>query len=224
MPEHELTLEELSERSGVEPRTLRSWISEGLLSPPFKAGRGATYPATNANRALAVRALKNNHGLSLAEIRRRFMMAKEEQIAEWVLEAGEAAVAPGSARDYIRKVRARERAGEARVPPRRHSSTTHAYSSIPPDPPAVKGGGDATRRGNRAKNLAVLEQLILQLEGILPTQAPRRSRGATWTRIAITPDLEISIRGDLEPRERVLFELLADQLRAFLSGSSKGVS
>ena len=78
-----LTLEELSERTGVEARTLRSWVSDGLLSPPLKGGRGARYPASNVDRALAVRALKDLHGLSMSEIGRRFMMATEERIREW---------------------------------------------------------------------------------------------------------------------------------------------
>ena len=100
----EITLEELSERTGVEARTLRSWVSEGLLSPPFKAGRGARYPASNADRALAVRALKDLHGLSLAEIGRRFMMATEDQIREWAIETGPTSAPRGTARDYLSRI------------------------------------------------------------------------------------------------------------------------
>ncbi len=211
MAEEELTLEELSERSGVEQRTLRSWVGKGLLSPPLKAGRGATYPASNANRALAVRALKDVHGLSLAEIRRRFMMAKEQQIEEWALEPGEAAAAPGAARAYIRMIQKRGRADEA---PARDSPSEACLDAAPPH-------ARHFRREGRAGDPAILEHLILELERILQTPTPRRSRGAVWTRIAVTPDLELSIRGDLEPRERLLFELLADQLRAFLTGRSK---
>jgi DNA-binding transcriptional MerR regulator len=106
MLEPDLTLEDLSERTGVETRTLRSWVSEGLLAPPLKAGRGARYPASNADRALAVRALKDLHGLSLAEIGRRFMMASQEQIRDWALEAGTTSAPPGSARDYLVRLRA----------------------------------------------------------------------------------------------------------------------
>ena len=71
------------------------------------------------------------------------------------------------------------------------------------------------------KDLANIERLILQLETILGAPAPRRSRGAIWTRISITPDLELSVRGDLEPRERILFEQLADQFRTILIGGTK---
>ena len=202
MMDDALTLEELSNRSGVEPRTLRSWISEGLLSPPFRPGRGAKYPASNADRALAVRALKDIHGLSLAEIGRRFMAAGEEQIGAWALEAGVTAVPPGSAREYLREVRARNA-----------PSAEAAFGGAPDKPgmpaalPMDSGGG-----------LVGVERLILRLEEVLDAFAPRRSRGITWTRIAITQDLELSVRGDLEPRERVLFERLADQFRAILNG------
>ena len=51
--------------------------------------------------------------------------------------------------------------------------------------------------------------------------SPRRARGTIWTRISVTPDLEISVRGDLDPIERDIFEQLADQLRAILTGRTK---
>ena len=78
-----------------------------------------------------------------------------------------------------------------------------------------------TRSDENQAELASLEQLIFQLEKVLEAPAPRRSRGAIWTRISVTPDLELSVRGELEPRERVLFEQLADQFRAILTGRAK---
>lgn len=200
MMDDALTLEELSNRSGVEPRTLRSWVSEGLLSPPFRPGRGAKYPASNADRALAVRALKDIHGLSLAEIGRRFMAAGEEQISAWALEAGVTAVPPGSAREYLREVR-----------------TRNAPAAAPAFGGALHESGMSAAQ-SRGDDLAGVERLILRLEEVHGTFAQRRSRGAAWTRIAITQDLELSVRGDLKPHERVLFERLADQFRAILNG------
>jgi DNA-binding transcriptional MerR regulator len=226
MDDDELTLEELSERTGVEARTLRSWVSEGLLAPPFKPGRGARYPASNADRALAVRALKDVHGLSFAEIGRRLMMASEEQIRAWALEAGAVTTGRGSARDYLRSIREREQQRQARSQPADmplgtapqasrqspSSSTSSAHARYAYSP----------RLPERARaDLASIEKLIFLLGHLLEAPAPRRSRGAIWTRIAITPDLEISVRGELEPRERALFEQLADQIRAILIGRSK---
>jgi DNA-binding transcriptional MerR regulator len=227
MTDVELTLEELSERTGVEARTLRSWVSEGLLAAPFKPGRGARYPASNADRALAVRALKDLHGLSLSEIGRRFMMATEDQIREWALAAGPTTAPSGSARDYLRRIQAWSAAEE---PPQRSfgfvkKKPPSSASERPSHEPRFSKQPMLTyrepRSDERQAELANIERLILQLEKVLEAPAPRRSRGAVWMRISVTPDLELSVRGDLEPRERVLFEQLADQFRAILTGRAK---
>jgi len=224
MFEKNLTLEELSERTGVETRTLRSWVSEGLLSPPFKAGRGARYPASNADRALAVRSLKDLYGLSLSEIGRRFMMATEDQIREWAVETGPTSAPRGSARDYLSRIQS----GNAKplTPP--HSMDSHPQASFSSEPnferPSARfpfKSPSGLRGDERATELANIERLILQLEQVLEAPAPKRSRGAIWTRLSVTPDLEISVRGDLEPRERLLFEQLADQFRAILTGRTR---
>lgn len=224
MSEDEITLEELSERSGVEARTLRSWVSEGLLSPPFKGGRGARYPASNADRALAVRALKDLHGLSLAEIGRRFMMATEDQIREWAIETGPTSAPRGTARDYLSRIQARGMKPLA-TPQATDSLPQASFSLEPKFAPSTARfplkSQPGLRGDERAADLANIERLILQLEQVLETPAPRRSRGAIWTRISVTPDLELSVRGDLEPRERILFEQLADQFRAILTGRTK---
>jgi DNA-binding transcriptional MerR regulator len=224
MSDDEITLEELSERTGVEARTLRSWVSEGLLSPPFKGGRGARYPASNADRALAVRALKDLHGLSLSEIGLRFMMATADQIRGWALETGSTSAPRGSARDYLNRIKARGAAPFA-VPQSMDSHAQTPFSRGPEPAPStarVPLKSPSSQRGDeRAADLANIERLIMQLEQVLKTPAPRRSRGTIWTRISVTPDLEISVRGDLEPRERILFEQLADQFRAILTGRTK---
>jgi DNA-binding transcriptional MerR regulator len=225
MQDQELTLEELSERTGVEARTLRSWVSEGLLAPPLKSGRGAKYPTSNADRALAVRALKDL-GLSLAEIGRRFLLASDQEVREWASAAGQTSAPRGSARDYIKLMRgsvgskkpsysdAPEMLGEpaARVaglfsisPGALSLNASAAEMNAPPRPQSA----DRTK----------VEHLILALERLLTKPPLRRSSGTTWTRISITPDLELSVRGDLAPAERLLFEQLADQLRAILTGA-----
>ena len=219
MKNQDLTLEELSKRSGIEPRTLRSWVSEGLLSPPNKPGRGARYPAANADRAIAVRVLKNDHGLSLAEVRHRFMMATEDQIRSWAAASGLAAAPPGSAREYLDSIRASGAEGDA-------GQSSVRFTKETPDSSAGHTTSRRSRRGpplphsGRGADLARVERLILHLEDMLKSRAPRHSRGALWTRINVTPDLEISVRGDLDAREQVLFEQLADQLRAIMTGGT----
>ncbi len=223
----QLTIEELSKCTGVEIRTLRSWVSEGLLAPPFRPGRGARYPASNADRALAVRTLKDLRGLSLLEIGRLFMTATEDQIREWAIETGPTSAPLGSARDYLNKIRA----SSASVKPTQ-SSMNSTWQKLPwsaSNPPSLEQGLNqastlsgriARSEGNKAE-LASIEWLIFQLEKILGASAPRHSRGAVWTRISVTSAFEISVRGNLKPRERILFEQLADQFRTILTGGTK---
>jgi hypothetical protein len=66
-------------------------------------------------------------------------------------------------------------------------------------------------------DLGRIEKLIVLLQSLLAEPAPRRAQGMVWTRIEITPDLEIAVRGELAPPERHLFLQLADQLRALLN-------
>ena len=227
MSEEELKLDELSKRTGVEPRTLRSWVSEGLLAPPVRPGRGARYPATNADRALAVRALKELHGLSLSEIGHRFLLATDDQIREWAIEAGPTSVPRGSAREYLDRIRARSASTEpAQWSEDAPWGTMSSPSLVGPSSKPRSGrmptlSRRASRTEARQEEIASIERLILQLEEVLDAPAPRRSRGTIWTRISITPDLEISVRGNLDPSERILFEQLADQFRAIITGRTK---
>jgi len=224
MLENNITLEELSERTGVEARTLRSWVSEGLLAPPFKTGRGASYPAFNTERALAIRALRIAHGLSMADIGQRFMMATEGQIREWALEAGSISAPRGSARDYLSSIPAR---AIAQSLPRK-AIEAQPQATLAEKPRLDRPPNTSASTSNSGQNITAtsgdlrsIERLILQLERVLEAPAPRRSSGTIWTRISITPDLELSVRGDLEPKERILFEQLADQFRAILTGRIK---
>ncbi len=221
-----ITLEELSERTGVEPRTLRSWISEGLLSPPSKSGRGATYPKTNVGRAKAVLTLKNAYGMTLADIGRRFMTATEEQIEEWAEELLTTPRSRGSGREYLRNIDTQREvplAYKMAPMPRARSEGRHSEERrelFGDKKPRFSERREA-KRLEREESLASIEQLIVSLEELFEGPAPRRARGMIWNRISITPDLELSIRGKLEPRERALFEQLADQLRAILIGGKK---
>lgn len=224
-----ITLEELSARTGVEVRTLRSWISEGLLSPPYKSGRGATYPASNVARALAVRALKEMHGMSFAEIGRRFMLASDEQIRDWG-RPRERKVEGDSARDYLRRLRLKLEAGaeDAPAPMMHQDAPSPNPAPLAPEPPGpflsasmAPPSEFAAEAAPGQSDLARMERLIFELGRLLDGPAPRRSRGTIWTRISVTPDLEISVRGDLDPIERDIFEQLADQLRAILTGRTK---
>src|SRR4051812_35609824 len=63
-----LELNQLADRAGVSPRTVRYYIQQGLLPAPEK-GPGAHYGAEHLDRLLLIKRFQKEH-LPLAEIRR----------------------------------------------------------------------------------------------------------------------------------------------------------
>jgi len=66
----EMKLSELAERSEVPARTIRLYITQGMLPRPLRAGRDAAYGEEHLARLQTIRALQRE-GLTLAEIRVR---------------------------------------------------------------------------------------------------------------------------------------------------------
>src|SRR5215218_4161016 len=103
MPEDErYTLTELADLAGVTPRTVRYYMSQGLLAAVGQSGPGAKYGADHLARLRLIRRLQAEH-LPLAEIRRRLEGLDDATIAE--LAGVEPLTAPAdSALDYLRAV------------------------------------------------------------------------------------------------------------------------
>ena len=72
----ELTLAELSEKSGIPARTIRFYISRGVLDGPVKGGRGATYSADHLKRLQLIQR-QQARGLTLTEITRMLAGGRE---------------------------------------------------------------------------------------------------------------------------------------------------
>lgn len=64
----ELSLDELAERSGISPRTIRYYQSEGVLPKPRKKGRDARYDESHLGRLRLISDLQER-GLKLEAIR-----------------------------------------------------------------------------------------------------------------------------------------------------------
>ena len=62
-----MNLEELAAKSGIPGRTIRFYISRGVLEGPNRAGRGAEYGPKHLERLERIRALQSE-GRTLAEI------------------------------------------------------------------------------------------------------------------------------------------------------------
>lgn len=95
----EWSLKELAKETGVPERTIRFYISRGLVDPPLRAGRDSAYGEAHRARILKIRELKNakpesgRPGLMLADIKRQLASrpAQEEPAAKnmtWFEEDG----------------------------------------------------------------------------------------------------------------------------------------
>ena len=75
---NEMAMAELSERSGFPARTIRYYISRGLVDGPVRLGRGAAYTEGHLQRLRRIRELKQE-GLTLKEIGHRLAAAETEE-------------------------------------------------------------------------------------------------------------------------------------------------
>ena len=66
-----ISLNELAKASGVPERTIRYYISRGLISGPMRGGRGAEYTQEHLAGIQNVRRLQSG-GMTLAEIEHQF--------------------------------------------------------------------------------------------------------------------------------------------------------
>lgn len=77
----EWSLKKLAEETGVPERTIRFYISRGLVDPPLRAGRDSAYGEAHKSRILKIRELKSakpgsgQPGLMLAEIKRQLALS-----------------------------------------------------------------------------------------------------------------------------------------------------
>ena len=207
----ESSLSDLAAASGLLPRTIRSWVAQGLLPPPLTRGSAARYPAETLERLLAIRAMRDELGMSLADIRQELLVATPEQIRTHVARAVMLAPEPdpaaspappmsptrsgqSSALDYVRQLRARHATG---------ADAGNAVRVAAPSPPA--------------SGFEALEQKLGQSR----VEPARKARAEEWLRIPVTPDVELAIRGRLDAGQRVRLERCADLIRDILLGRDR---
>lgn len=173
-------LAELSEATGVEGRTIRHWVSNGVVPGPNRMGPRARYPEEALDRVRAVSAMRDVHRMSLSDVRREVLDGDPARMATYATEASSGAPPRSAAADYLASLGAEP---SRAAPPPRH--------------------------GFRA------------LEDALPKGVPkagRPTRAEEWLRVPITPDVELGVRGPLDPEARARIERCADLIRSILAG------
>jgi DNA-binding transcriptional MerR regulator len=132
--EPEYTLQELATIAGVTPRTVRYYISVGLLPPPGQVGPGTRYGDDHLQRVRLIRRLQDQH-LPLAEIRSRIEGMDDADIAA-ALHGGDAVAEESSALDYIRSLTSRPAAPVRMTAPAPPASSPAPTAAPPPHSPS----------------------------------------------------------------------------------------
>jgi DNA-binding transcriptional MerR regulator len=101
--DQDYTIAELASIAGVTPRTVRYYISLGLLPPPEQGGPGTRYGEGHLQRVRLIRRLQDAH-LPLAEIRRQIESMDDDAVASALTDPSTGP--QESALDYIQALRA----------------------------------------------------------------------------------------------------------------------
>ena len=230
----EYTIESLSKLVGLQRRTIRNYITQGLLRGPDSLGRNARYTDYHLKRLKLIKQMKLVLNLSLSEIRRLLNTAGANED----LTSGDIKLAAGSMPHDETET---ESSGlsEAMAP---MSAMPASSPEAEPEPeedelsaldfirqrkaltegtPALRQRG-RHRSGRPAPVAGPIEDLLQQLRDLLANAAvTRKTRGEEWVRLQITPDIEIHVRGHLSSEQLAGFEELSDMMRHILLGRSE---
>jgi Ca-activated chloride channel family protein len=186
-----MTIEELADLVGVPVRTVRYYITEGLLPGPGTRGKGTVYGEEHLLRLRLVRMLAEQR-VPLAEIREQVGSLALPEVQALLNEehrrAQRQARVAESPRAYISSLLDRARPGV-------QSPHRSQYASVKPQAPM-------------AEEMRVDKDLTPQEE----------AGGEGWWRWELLPGIELSVRADALGRHRGLVEEL---LRVARSRSSR---
>jgi len=190
------SLQRLAELTGVEARTIRSYIERDLLPGPYGLGPKAAYGREHLERLQVIRRLREaDREMTLDRIRGFLAQLTPEQIA---------AIAAGDLK----------LASVGLAPPQPASALSYLMSlkGQTPRAPAPPRAAAAPPRGRTP-----LEELLDVLGAALPrAHVARAVRSETWHRVPITPDVELAVRGELDPDTLALLHRVGDHLRHLL--------
>ncbi len=238
-PETQYTIADLARLAGVNVRTIRYYLAQGLLPSSGESGPGAHYGDGHLNRLQLTRRLQEQH-LPLAEIRRRLAELTDAEAAELLAaQADERDSRRTSALEYVRNLLepAGGSVGEepgayglstASVPP--PAATSGPRKSIPLAAslvprlrrPALPASMPRMRDEPGLSPAQVaptpVEAVALAREALAMTtpSEPHAHERSQWERLSLGPNIEIHIRRPLSRIEQRRVERLITIARQVL--------
>ena len=222
---NEYTIESLSKLVGLQRRTIRNYITQGLLRGPDSLGRNARYTDYHVKRLKLIKQMKNVLNLSLSEIRRLLnTVGSSEDLTFGDIKMAASAM-PHEETEVMAEAMAPMAEPSSAVEPEEEELSALDFirqrKALTEGTPALRQGG-RRRPGRPAQVGGPIEDLLQQLRDLLANAAvSRKARGEEWVRLQITPDIEIHVRGHLSSEQLAGFEELADMMRHILLGRSE---
>jgi DNA-binding transcriptional MerR regulator len=197
MSENSYSLNDLADAVGIEARTIRSYIERGLLPGAQARGRAASYSKEHLSILQVIKSLRRARpNIGLSEIRIVIQGLNPEQIH---------GLAGGS-------ITAATRAIDESIQPSGVDSPDVAADDDGEG--EIPGTIDWQRSAARLTGAERLVCLLREATGFMPPAPTSKVEG--WQRIAITPDVEFSVRADFDANQLAAFRELADLLRHLL--------
>jgi len=225
MPDGIYSLADLCDLADVTPRTVRYYISQGLLRSPGTSGPGARYDDGHLARLRLVRRLQREH-LPLAEIRARLAALSDE---EAIVEAeGPAELPVDSALDYVRGVlgsrtlrtppnapaAAAPNAPSAPAAPARSESRQLASTPPTANPAASPLLLRRVERSERVDDATTTPDEAATTAPVIPE--PPGAERSQWERFVLAPDVELHVRRPLTRSQNRAVARLLEAARQLL--------
>ena len=191
------TIGELAEAAKVTTRTIRYYVTEGLLSPPDKDGRVATYTAEYIARLRLIKILKEEF-LPLQEISALLAGLDHQAVLDLLAEKQNTelvAPAPKTAKQYLQTLLAPEADKSSQQSMLRHrlrakraetDSQLEAVARPEPSAPAAPTGEQAKTTSSEAVTPPI------------PQSVDADSTITRWQRIPITAEVELHVKEGIE--------------------------
>jgi DNA-binding transcriptional MerR regulator len=198
--ETQYSLQQLTDLAGVSARTVRYYITEGLLPPPVVAGPQSHYTGAHLSRLQLIGRLKDAY-LPLREIRRQISALSDQEIEDLLVEDQPAASAPlPLAAPSVRQPASDDAA----------AYIARALNFSSPVSPLTASSRQAKYSDNVEMETAPAYEISHRT--LLNRRAPA-DQSTAWRRVPLSDDAELHITEDAYQRKRERIDWLIEWAR-----------